>query len=104
MKQQKTKYTMEFVLISVALVCFFVISLGSHNIDNAWNMLKISYIEDADYFYTYCDRNGSGGCVGFSNLYILGQMMVVSASFVLIIDLMIFFWVHLNKMEESKKS
>ena len=99
MTKQKTNHLIEFIIISAILLSLVVIFIGSHNIDNSWNMLSISYYEELSYD-SYCDRTYSGECIDYDNLYMLGQTMVMTGAVSLTICSFALFFVNLNRLKE----
>ena len=62
------------LFLLIVTITFFWI--GWHNIDNSFNVLKISYDTDLDIFYNNCDKTAYGNCISYTSMYVLGMNLM----------------------------
>lgn len=84
----KKKYEIIFGIIFCLLVFvfFYYTMIGFHNVDLSYNILKLSYDNDENYYYDYIDCN-LFKCYSYAELYTSGMTLILysSAGFVALI-------------------
>ncbi len=103
MKKQRIELNViDLVYILILFVCFSFWWIGFHNIDNSYNMLKISYDEGLDVYYSYVEHTAETQTLSYFNLYLLGMSLMQTSVTILVLTSIVYVFCK-SKLSGGKK-
>ena len=58
-----------YILMFLFIASLLSISIGYHAIDTSYNILKLSYENNVNYYYDYCDETLANKCISIPAEY-----------------------------------